>query len=166
MKYRISTSNKRDWCTTQLAKLSFNHSIGCTHSWRFSKNIRIYMICYAAHMSYSGVYMLAFLPFLLPSYYHETCRRGRPWVRYQVSTTCAAPYVVFFFFREVFITCYPVRHVRVMISYMLVSFILPSYFHQTCAAPYVIHAFVFFFFFKVSVLLLTCCPIRDVRLMI
>ena len=24
------------WCTTQLAKLSFNHSNGCTHSWRFS----------------------------------------------------------------------------------------------------------------------------------
>ena len=24
------------WCTTQLAKLSFNHSHGSTHSWRFS----------------------------------------------------------------------------------------------------------------------------------
>ena len=35
MKYRISTSNERVWCTTQLAKLSFNHSIGRTHSWRF-----------------------------------------------------------------------------------------------------------------------------------
>ena len=30
--YRISTSNERVRCTTQLAKLSFNHSIGRTHS--------------------------------------------------------------------------------------------------------------------------------------
>ena len=36
MKYRISTSNERVWYTTQLAKLSFNHSIGRTHSWCFS----------------------------------------------------------------------------------------------------------------------------------
>ena len=36
MKYRISTPNERVWCTTQLAKLSFNHPIGRTHSWRFS----------------------------------------------------------------------------------------------------------------------------------
>ena len=36
MNYRKSTPNERVWCTTQLAKLSFNHSIGCTHSWRFS----------------------------------------------------------------------------------------------------------------------------------
>ena len=35
MKYRISTSNERVWCTTRLAKLNFNHSIGRTHSWRF-----------------------------------------------------------------------------------------------------------------------------------
>ena len=34
--YRISTSNERVWCTTQLAKLRFNHSNGCTHRWRFS----------------------------------------------------------------------------------------------------------------------------------
>ena len=27
---------ERVWCTTQLAKLNFNHSNGCTHSWRFS----------------------------------------------------------------------------------------------------------------------------------
>ena len=32
----MSTSNERVWCTTQLAKLSFNHSIGHTHSRRFS----------------------------------------------------------------------------------------------------------------------------------
>ena len=36
MKYRIGTSNERVWCTTQLVKLSFIHSIGRTHSWRFS----------------------------------------------------------------------------------------------------------------------------------
>ena len=36
MKYRINTSNERVWRTTQLAKLSFNHSNGLTHSWRFS----------------------------------------------------------------------------------------------------------------------------------
>ena len=36
MKYRLSTSNERVWCTTQFAKLSFNHSIGRTHSWRSS----------------------------------------------------------------------------------------------------------------------------------
>ena len=36
MKYRISTPNERVWCTTQLAKLSFNYSIGRTHTWRFS----------------------------------------------------------------------------------------------------------------------------------
>ena len=35
MKYRISTSNERVRCTTQLATSSFNHSIGRTHSWRF-----------------------------------------------------------------------------------------------------------------------------------
>ena len=35
MKYRISASNERVWCTTQLAKLSFNRSIVRTHSWRF-----------------------------------------------------------------------------------------------------------------------------------
>ena len=35
MKYRISTSNERVWCTTQLAKSSFNHSIGRIPSWRF-----------------------------------------------------------------------------------------------------------------------------------
>ena len=28
------------WCTTQLAKLSFNHSNGRTHSWRFWLNLR------------------------------------------------------------------------------------------------------------------------------
>ena len=33
---RISTPNERVWCTTQLAKLSFNHAIDRTHSWRFS----------------------------------------------------------------------------------------------------------------------------------
>ena len=32
----MSTSNERVWCTTQLAKLSSNHSIGRTHSWRCS----------------------------------------------------------------------------------------------------------------------------------
>ena len=32
----VYTSNERVWCTTQLAKLSFNHSIGRTHSLRFS----------------------------------------------------------------------------------------------------------------------------------
>ena len=31
----LSTPNERVWCTTQLAKLSFNHSIGRTHSWGF-----------------------------------------------------------------------------------------------------------------------------------
>ena len=36
MKYTISTSNECVWCTTQLAKLSLNHSIGRTHTWRFS----------------------------------------------------------------------------------------------------------------------------------
>ena len=36
MKHRISSSNERVWCTTQLAKSSFNHSICRTHSWRFS----------------------------------------------------------------------------------------------------------------------------------
>ena len=36
MKYRISTSDERARCTTQLAKLNFNHSTGRTHSWRFS----------------------------------------------------------------------------------------------------------------------------------
>ena len=36
MKYRIRPSNERVWCTTQLAKLSFNHSIGRTHSSRFT----------------------------------------------------------------------------------------------------------------------------------
>ena len=35
MKYRKCTSNERVWCTTKLAKLSFNHSISI-HSWRFS----------------------------------------------------------------------------------------------------------------------------------
>ena len=35
MKYRISTSNERVWCTTWRAKLSFNHKIGRTHSGRF-----------------------------------------------------------------------------------------------------------------------------------
>ena len=35
MKYRISTYNERVSCTTQLAKLSFNLSIGRTHRWRF-----------------------------------------------------------------------------------------------------------------------------------
>ena len=29
------------WCTTQLAKLSFNHSNGRTHSWRFSTFFKI-----------------------------------------------------------------------------------------------------------------------------
>ena len=36
MKYRISKSNERVCGTTQLAKLSFNHSIGRIHSRRFS----------------------------------------------------------------------------------------------------------------------------------
>ena len=36
MKCRIRTPNERVWCITQLAKLSSNHSIGRTHSWRFS----------------------------------------------------------------------------------------------------------------------------------
>ena len=35
MKYRRSTPNERVWCTTQLAKFCFSHSIGRTHSWRF-----------------------------------------------------------------------------------------------------------------------------------
>ena len=36
MKYEISTPNERVWSTTQLAKLSLNHSIGRTHSCRLS----------------------------------------------------------------------------------------------------------------------------------
>ena len=44
MKYRISTSNERVWCTTQLAKLSFNDSIGRTHSWRFSIFYKIVVV--------------------------------------------------------------------------------------------------------------------------
>ena len=35
---------ERVWCTTQLAKLSFNHSNGCTHSWRFSTFLHTYEI--------------------------------------------------------------------------------------------------------------------------
>ena len=35
---------KRVWCTTQLAKLSFNHSNGRTHSWRFSTFIKNYSL--------------------------------------------------------------------------------------------------------------------------
>ena len=35
MKHRKSTPNERVWCTTQLAKFCFSHSIGRTHSWRF-----------------------------------------------------------------------------------------------------------------------------------
>ena len=31
------------WCTTQLAKLSFNHSHGSTHSWRFSTFYKKYI---------------------------------------------------------------------------------------------------------------------------
>ena len=34
--HRLFRFSKRVWCTTQLAKLSFNHSNGRTHSWRFS----------------------------------------------------------------------------------------------------------------------------------
>ena len=44
MVYRISTSNERVWCTTKLATLSFNHSIGRTHSWRFVKLFTIFYI--------------------------------------------------------------------------------------------------------------------------
>ena len=33
---------ERVWCTTQLAKLSFNHSHGRTHSWRFSTFYKIH----------------------------------------------------------------------------------------------------------------------------
>ena len=43
MKYRRSTPNERVWCITQLAKLSFNHSIGRTHSWRWWKIIYSYL---------------------------------------------------------------------------------------------------------------------------
>ena len=41
MTYRISTSNEGVWCTRQLAKFSFNHSVGRTHSWRFSTFYKI-----------------------------------------------------------------------------------------------------------------------------
>ena len=34
--YRISTPKERVWCIPHIAKLSFNHSIGRTLSWRFS----------------------------------------------------------------------------------------------------------------------------------
>ena len=37
----MNTSNERVWCTTQLAKFSFNHSNGRTHSWRFSTFYKI-----------------------------------------------------------------------------------------------------------------------------
>ena len=43
MKYRVSTPNECVWCITQLAKLGFDHSIGRTHSWRFSIFYKILM---------------------------------------------------------------------------------------------------------------------------
>ena len=39
--FRLQIWSKRVWCTTQLAKLSFNHSHGRTHSWRFSTFYKI-----------------------------------------------------------------------------------------------------------------------------
>ena len=44
-------SNERVWCTTQLAKLSFNHSNGRTHSWRFSTFYRYKMLFYSINHS-------------------------------------------------------------------------------------------------------------------
>ena len=32
---KIRTPNEHVWCTTELSRWSFNHSIGRTHSWRF-----------------------------------------------------------------------------------------------------------------------------------
>ena len=48
----MSTSNERVWCTTQLAKLSYNHSIGRTHSWCFSA---FYRILIPSNLSYKMV---------------------------------------------------------------------------------------------------------------
>ena len=41
--------NERVWCTMRLAKLSFNHSIGFTHTWRFSIFYKIRWFCSSHH---------------------------------------------------------------------------------------------------------------------
>ena len=67
MKNRISTPNELVWCTTPLAKLSFNHSISRTHSWCssfFNKNefkrllhiLRIVMLSLFSETSGGGLH--------------------------------------------------------------------------------------------------------------
>ena len=54
MKYRISTSNERVWRTAQRAKLSFNNSIGHTHSWRVNGwNSTLQAAWYIRHVEHS-----------------------------------------------------------------------------------------------------------------
>ena len=48
MVYRISTPNERVWSITQLAKFSFDHSIGRTHSGRFPISYEMVIVHTAA----------------------------------------------------------------------------------------------------------------------
>ena len=82
---KLSTSNERVWCTTQLAKsrtclmqlaklkLSFNHSIGCAHSWRFSF---FYKKCVSYLISLIS-YDIVAVGLMLGTYIHVGCGFNR-----------------------------------------------------------------------------------------
>lgn len=64
MEHSTSMPNERVWCITQRAKLSFNHSIRHTHSWRFQ-----FLFCFKilgwffrVHMRWNPQYALGGLP--------------------------------------------------------------------------------------------------------
>ena len=64
----------RNECTTQLAKLSFNHSHGCTHSWRFSTFYKMNMTASAPQRKVS-----CYHPIMLLWCYATIDLRPRGW---------------------------------------------------------------------------------------
>ena len=60
---------ERVWCTTQLAKLSFNHSHGRTHSWRFSTFYKTFYKLFIKNIFLSsGIFLVRLTyPFLSPT---------------------------------------------------------------------------------------------------
>ena len=76
-------SCERVWYTTQLATLSFNHSNGCTHSWRFST---FYEICTCIILRFYGPYdtyvLQFFCSFFLNLGFTRACWRSFGITRY------------------------------------------------------------------------------------
>ena len=84
-------SCERVWYTTQLATLSFNHSNGCTHSWRFST---FYEICTCIILRFYGPYDTYVLQFFCSFFLNLGFTRAC-WRSFSITSYLPQPPIVF-----------------------------------------------------------------------